>query len=69
MELEEIDVIIEQDGQVRIQVRGAKGGQCRELTKQLEEALGGQIVTREVTPEASEVRQEQAPERQWLGGR
>ena len=40
MELQEVDVIIEKDGQVRIEVRGVKGPSCLDLTRGLEEALG-----------------------------
>ncbi|NVM26587.1 MAG: DUF2997 domain-containing protein [Desulfobacterales bacterium] len=59
MELQEIEVFIEKDGQVRIEVRGVKGMSCLDLTKDLEEALGGQIEMREMTPEADETAQEQ----------
>lgn len=55
MDLEEIDIVIESDGQVRIEVRGAKGPACLALTENLERALGGQILSREMTPEASQV--------------
>ncbi len=58
MEFQEIDVFIDQDGKVRVEVRGAKGKVCLELTKGLEEALGGQILKREMTPEADETVQE-----------
>ena len=34
MELQEIDVFIEKDGRVRIEVRGAKGMSCLDLTKE-----------------------------------
>jgi hypothetical protein len=54
MELEEIEVTIGKDGQVQIQVRGVKGLKCLEITKELEEALGGDILTRIMTPEALE---------------
>jgi hypothetical protein len=54
MELEEIDVFIEKDGQVRIEVRGVKGTHCLTVTKDLEQALGGQVAKREMTPEAGE---------------
>lgn len=53
MELEEIDVFIDKSGQVRIEVRGVKGGQCLTVTKDLERALGGQVITREMTPESN----------------
>jgi hypothetical protein len=54
MELEEIEVTIDKDGQVQIQVRGVKGSKCLEITKELEKALGGEILTRIMTPEALE---------------
>ena len=54
MELQEIEIYIDKDGKVRIEVRGMKGGACLDLTKALEEALGGEIESRELTPEASE---------------
>lgn len=67
MELQEIEVFIEKDGQVRIEVRGVKGKACLDLTASLEEALGGQVVSREMTPEADEVVQESVGERMRLG--
>jgi hypothetical protein len=54
MEIQEIDVFIDRDGQVRIEVRGVKGGACLDLTADLEKALGGQVQSRELTPEAQE---------------
>ena len=60
MELQEIDIFIEKDGQVRIEVRGVKGGSCLEISAALEQALGGQIIEREMTAESDETAQ------QWL---
>jgi hypothetical protein len=54
MELQEIEVVIGKDGEVQIQVRGVKGQKCLELTKELEEALGGEILARVMTPESQE---------------
>jgi len=54
MELQEIEVVIGKDGQVQIQVRGVQGLKCLELTKELEEALGGEIIARIMSPEALE---------------
>jgi hypothetical protein len=65
MELQEIDVFIEKDGRTRIEVRGVKGMSCLELTKGLEDALGGQVEAREMTPEAHEAVQDPLDERQW----
>jgi hypothetical protein len=59
MELQEIDVFIEKNGEVRVEVRGVKGTSCLTVTKDLERALGGQIESREMTPEASEAAPEQ----------
>lgn len=66
MELQEIDVFIEKDGQVKIEVRGVKGTSCLDLTKDLEAVLGNQTIAREMTPEADGVGQEQVQQqRQW----
>ncbi|HKQ72797.1 MAG TPA: DUF2997 domain-containing protein [Blastocatellia bacterium] len=58
MELQEIDVFIEKDGQVRIEVRGVKGASCLDITAALEQALGGQIAEREMTAESYETAQD-----------
>lgn len=42
-ELQEIDVHIGPDGTVKVEVRGAKGRTCLDLTKEMEEYLGGQV--------------------------
>lgn len=67
MELQEIDVFIEKDGQVKIEVRGVKGTSCLDLTKDLESVLGNQTIAREMTLEADELGQEQVQQqqRQW----
>ena len=54
MELHEIEVTIDQNGQVQVQVHGVKGVGCLDLTRDLEQALGGEIILREMTPEAAE---------------
>ena len=54
MELQEIEVLIDEDGNVKIEVRGVAGNACLELTAELEEALGGDIISREMTHEAGE---------------
>ena len=58
VEMQEITVVIEKDGQVRVEVRGVKGASCLDMTKGLEEALGGQVEDRQMTPEAQEVGEE-----------
>jgi hypothetical protein len=62
MDLQEIEVIIDKDGKVKLMVRGVKGLACLDLTRELEVVLGGQIEAREMTPEADETVQEQAQE-------
>jgi len=54
MDVHEIEVNIDESGQVEVQVRGVKGISCLDLTRDLEQALGGKIVLREMTPEAAE---------------
>lgn len=55
MELQEIEVSIAPDGTTRIEVRGVSGTSCLDLTADLEAALGGEIVEREMTAEAQAV--------------
>ncbi|MFI0484037.1 DUF2997 domain-containing protein [Actinomadura sp. 9N215] len=55
MELHEIEVTIDPDGTTRVEVRGVPGAGCLDLTEGLEDALGGEVVERELTPEAREV--------------
>ena len=57
MELQEVEILIGKDGNVEIQVRGVKGMKCLEITKELEAALGGDILARIMTPEALEEEQ------------
>lgn len=52
MELQEIEVVVDPDGTVRVEVRGVNGPACLEVTADLEAALGGQVVTREMTSDA-----------------
>jgi len=54
MDMQEIDVYIDKNGKVRIEVRGVKGKACLDITQALEAALGGQVESREMTPEAGE---------------
>ncbi len=54
MNLEELEITINPNGQVEVRVRGVKGSTCLEITKGLEDALGGEILLREMTPEALE---------------
>ena len=54
MNLEELEITINPNGQVEVRVRGVKGSACLEITKGLEDALGGEILLREMTPEALE---------------
>jgi|WetSurMetagenome_2_1015567.scaffolds.fasta_scaffold207908_2 hypothetical protein len=51
MDVQEVEVTIDKNGQVRIQVRGVKGETCLEITKDLENALGS-VVDRQMTADA-----------------
>ena len=46
MKIEEIEVFIKDDGEVKYEVRGVKGKKCLDLTKDLETDLGGNILLR-----------------------
>lgn len=54
MELQEIEVTIERNGQVKVHVQGVKGMSCVDLTQDLEAILGGAIEERDLTAEAHE---------------
>lgn len=58
MDLQEIDVFIDDNGEVKLEIRGVKGQKCLDLTQDLEAILGGEILSREMTPEAGETVQE-----------
>jgi hypothetical protein len=62
MNLEELEITIDKDGQVSVHVHGVKGQACLDLTKSLEDALGGEVILREMTPEALENQNQD-----WLG--
>ena len=50
-QLEEIEILIDEKGKVTFQVRGIPGKACLNTTKQLEEALGNEVIKREYTDE------------------
>jgi len=54
MDAQEIEVTITKNGQVQVHVLGAKGTTCLELTQGLENALGGQVLSRQLTPESQD---------------
>lgn len=54
MEIHEIYVQIKPDGQVEIAVQGVNGSGCLDITAELEAALGGNVVLREMKTEAIE---------------
>lgn len=54
MNIEEIEVFIDDSGEVKYEVRGIKGKKCLDLTKDLEMDLGGNILLREETSEMYE---------------
>jgi Protein of unknown function (DUF2997) len=49
MELQEIEVEIGPDGTTRVRVHGVPGPGCLDVTAALEAALGGEVVSRELT--------------------
>jgi hypothetical protein len=65
MDLQEIDVYIDENGEVKVEIRGVKGMSCLDLTKDLEAVLGGEIINREMTIEAEETVQKEVKEQQW----
>jgi hypothetical protein len=68
MEVQEIQVFIDENGEVQIEVHGVKGMKCLDMTKELEDALGGEVASREMTAEAYETVQEEVQDQQRLRG-
>lgn len=64
--LEEIDVTLHPDGRVEVKVRGAEGRACLLATKELEQHLGGRVLSREETDEMF-LGEEEAEDRQTVG--
>jgi hypothetical protein len=58
MDLQEVEVVINKDGEVRLLVHGVKGNACLDLTRDLEAALGGLVTSRQMTSEAMETIQQ-----------
>ncbi len=54
MDIQEIEVLIAPDGQAQVRVQGVRGRDCLSLTEGLERLLGGEILAREMRPEADE---------------
>ncbi len=54
-ELQEIEVIIAPNGEVKVHVQGVKGSKCTDITKGMEELLGGNVLERTETDEYYEV--------------
>jgi hypothetical protein len=69
MEIQEIEVFIDDDGQVEVKVHGVKGPSCLDITRPLEDALGGEVELREMTPEAEETLGDEVQDRQRQQGR
>ena len=47
----ELEVVIGPDGKVSMQVKCVAGAACEDMTKALEDALGGEIIDRQRTAE------------------
>ena len=54
MKLEQIEVIIDTDGKVKLQTSGYSGDECLAATEELEALLGNQVLQRERTAESYE---------------
>jgi hypothetical protein len=66
MEVQEVEVIVDDDGNVTIEVHGVKGMACVEITEDLVEALAGEIESQELTSEAYATVQEDVQDHQRL---
>ncbi|QUS61726.1 DUF2997 domain-containing protein [Synechocystis sp. PCC 7339] len=69
MELQEINVFIDKNGEVILDINGVKGMGCLDLTQELEAILGGEVIKRELTSEAHQVEQQESQqEQEWQWG-
>ena len=50
-EIHEVEIIIQPDGQLKVEIQGVKGKGCLEITKEMEELLGNDIIERNFTDE------------------
>jgi len=62
MNEERIEVTIDRNGNVSMKVIGVKGSKCQEITDPIVEALGGEVLEHEITPEFFE---EEVSGEQW----
>jgi hypothetical protein len=61
MNIEEIQVTLLPDGTVQLNIQGVQGSACLEITRELEQALGGPIISRVMTQEGLEAFEITAP--------
>ncbi len=54
MEIEQVEVTVGTDGKIKIQTLGFKGSSCLAVVEKVEELLGNQFVSKEMTAEAYE---------------
>ena len=50
-ELHEVEVEIDANGNVKVEVRGVKGSACLDITREMEQLLGGRVTGRTHTHE------------------
>lgn len=50
-EVHEVEIIIQPDGQLKVEIQGVKGNTCLDITKELEQLLGNDIIDRNFTDE------------------
>jgi hypothetical protein len=67
MEIQEIDVFIAANGEVKLEVRGVKGPACQLATGEAIKALGGHIAHQEKTPEFDQSQSQSADQSLNLG--
>jgi len=65
MQMQEVEVVIDAVGKVTITVRGVRGKTCVDLTRPLEEALGGELESRSYTAEYYQAETAQQKQQTW----
>jgi hypothetical protein len=52
MDVQEIQVVIDENGKVSVSLQGVKGNGCLSITKELEHLLGDEVVDRKMSHES-----------------
>ncbi len=64
-QLQEVEIIIDAEGNVKAHVRGVQGTSCIDITKEMFQMLGNQVMDRQLTDEFNR-REDELTDRQGV---